>query len=186
MIHFIAIILTGIACSLYMFPFSFTFLPVGNTKIYLAVCGLVLFFLNQIRNRQQVSSHFMVTVSLAAFVVSLICIVSLLYNETNDTTYAIYIIQMWVWTGGAYFVTRCMKSVHGNVTVELIAFYVVGVCAIQCFFALMNEFIPVFKGWVDTYVEQETANLNRLDRMYGIGASLDTGGSRFACALILL
>lgn len=63
MIHFIAIILTGIACSLYMFPFSFTFLPVGNTKIYLAVCGLVLFFLNQIRNRQQVSSHFMVTVS---------------------------------------------------------------------------------------------------------------------------
>lgn len=151
MIHFIAIILTGIACSLYMFPFSFTFLPVGNTKIYLAVCGLVLFFLNQIRNRQQVSSHFMVTVSLAAFVVSLICIVSLLYNETNDTTYAIYIIQMWVWTGGAYFVTRCMKSVHGNVTVELIAFYVVGVCAIQCFFALMNEFIPVFKGWVDTY-----------------------------------
>lgn len=133
MIHFIAIILTGIACSLYMFPFSFTFLPVGNTKIYLAVCGLVLFFLNQIRNRQQVSSHFMVTVSLAAFVVSLICIVSLLYNETNDTTYAIYIIQMWVWTGGAYFVTRCMKSVHGNVTVELIAFYVVGVCAIQCF-----------------------------------------------------
>ena len=186
MIHFIAIILTGIACSLYMFPFSFTFLPVGNTKIYLAVCGLVLFFLNQIRNRQQVSSHFMVTVSLAAFVVSLICIVSLLYSETNDTTYAIYIIQMWVWTGGAYFVTRCMKSVHGNVTVELIAFYVVGVCAIQCFFALMNEFIPVFKGWVDTYVEQETANLNRLDRMYGIGASLDTGGSRFACALILL
>lgn len=35
-------------------------------------------------------------------------------------------------------------------------------------------------------MEQETANLNRLDRMYGIGASLDTGGSRFACALILL
>lgn len=186
MIHFIAIILTGIACSLYMFPFSFTFFLVGNTKIYLAVCGLVLFFLNQIRNRQRVSSRSMMMVSLAAFAVSLICIISLAYNGTNDTTYAIYIVQMWVWAGGAYFVTQCMKSVHGNVTVKLIAFYVVGVCAVQCLFALMNEFIPVFKGWVDVYVEQETANLNRLDRMYGIGASLDTGGSRFACALILL
>lgn len=169
-----------------MFPFKFTFFPVGNTKIYLAVCGLVVFFLSRIHDNKPVSSRAMVMVSLAAFAVSFISIVSLIYNETYDTTYAMYIVQMWVWVGGAYFVTQCMKTVHGNMNIEVIGFYVIGICTVQCLFALMNEFIPEFKGLVDAYVEQETANLNKLDRMYGIGASLDTGGSRFACALILL
>lgn len=186
MIRLLAILLTGICCSLYLFPFKLTFFPIGNTKIFLAICGLAIYFFTHTRDNKPVASRAMVTVSFAAVAVSFISFISLIYNGTNDTTYAKYIIQMWVWAGGAYFVTQCMKAVHGKVSIEIIGFYVIGVCVVQCLLALFIEFIPLFKEFVDTYVEQDTANLNRLDRMYGIGASLDTAGSRFACALILL
>jgi len=186
MIRLLAILTTGICCSLYLFPFQFTFFPVGNTKIYLAVLGLLLFVLNRISNRNPASKRSMIYVSLAALGVSLAGIFSVLLNGTYDYAYAQYIVSMWVWAGAAYFVVQCMKRVHGNVTVELIGLYVIGVCVAQCCFALMNEFLPAFKNVVDALVEQQTEFLTKVERMYGIGASLDTGGSRFACALIML
>lgn len=186
MIRFLAIIFTGILCSMYIFPFTFTFFPVGNTKIYMAVLGVLLFIVNSIRNRNSATNRSMIYVSLAALAVSIVGIISVFYNETNDYAYAQYIISMWVWAGAAYFVVQMMKKIHGNITVELIGKYIIGVCVAQCCFALMNEFIPAFKNIVDAYVEQQTEFLNRVERMYGIGASLDTAGSRFACSLIML
>lgn len=186
MIRLLAILATGICCSLYLFPFQFTFFPVGNTKIYLAVLGLLLFVLNRISNRNPISKRSMIYVSLAALGVSLAGIFSVLLNGTYDYAYAQYLVSMWVWAGAAYFVTQCMKRIHGNVTVELIGLYVIGVCVTQCCFALMNEFLPAFKNVVDALVEQQTELLTKVERMYGIGASLDTAGSRFACALIML
>lgn len=182
-----AILITGMFCSFYMFPFSFTFFPVGNTKIYLAVLGVLMFAFDRIsKNNGPIVSRTMLNVSLAAIGVSLAGVLSLAYNGATDFTYAQYVILMWVWVGAAYFVVKCIDHVHGKVTLELVALYFVGVCVAQCLFALMNEFIPAFKNIVDAFVEQGTENLNELDRMYGIGASLDTAGSRFACALILL
>lgn len=187
MIKLMAILITGILCSLYMFPFSFTFFPVGNTKIYLAVLGALMFAFDRIsKNNGPVVSRTMLNVSLAAIAVSMAGVLSLAYNGATDTTYAQYVILMWVWVGAAYFVVKCIERVHGKVTLEIVALYFIGVCVAQCAFALMNEFIPAFKNIVDAVVEQGTENLNELDRMYGIGASLDTAGSRFACALILL
>ena len=182
-----AILITGILCSLYMFPFSFTFFPVGNTKIYLAVLGALMFAFDRIsKNNGPVVSRTMLNVSLAAIAVSMAGVLSLAYNGATDTTYAQYVILMWVWVGAAYFVVKCIERVHGKVTLELIALYFIGVCVAQCLFALMNEFIPAFKSVVDALVEQNAENIDEVDRMYGIGASLDTAGSRFACALILL
>ncbi len=186
MIRFLAIIFTGILCSMYIFPFTFTFFPVGNTKIYMAVLGGLLFIVNSIRNMNSVTNRSMIYISLAALAVSIVGIISVFYNGTNDYAYAQYIISMWVWAGAAYFVVQIMKKIHGNITVELIGKYIIGVCVAQCCFALMNEFIPAFKNIVDAYVEQQTALLNKVERMYGIGASLDTAGSRFACSLIML
>lgn len=182
----LSVILVGALCSLYLFPITFTFLPVGNTKIYMAVLGLLLFALNRITNRKPETNRSMLYVSLAALAVSLAGVFSVFLNETYDYTYAQYLILMWVWAGAAYFVMQCMKKAHGHITVELIALYVIGVCVAQCGFALLNEFVPAFKNVVDALVEQQADLLNDVDRMYGIGASLDTAGSRFACALIML
>lgn len=184
--HVLSVILVGTLCSLYLFPLTFTFLPVGNTKIYMAVLGLLLFMLNRITNRAPQTARSMVYVSLAALAVSLAGVFSVFLNGTYDYTYAQYLILMWVWAGAAYFVMQCMKKVHGRITAGLVCLYVIGVCVAQCGFALLNEFVPAFKSVVDACVDQQTELLNEVDRMYGIGASLDTGGSRFACALIML
>lgn len=184
--HVLSVILVGTLCSLYLFPLTFTFLPVGNTKIYMAVLGLLLFMLNRITNRAPQTARSMVYVSLAALAVSLAGVFSVFLNGTYDYTYAQYLILMWVWAGAAYFVMQCMKKVHGRITAGLVCLYVIGVCVAQCGFALLNEFVPAFKSVVDACVDQQTEFLNEVDRMYGIGASLDTGGSRLACALIML
>lgn len=184
--HVLSVILVGTLCSLYLFPLTFTFLPVGNTKIYMAVLGLLLFMLNRITSRAPQTARSMVYVSLAALAVSLAGVFSVFLNGTYDYTYAQYLILMWVWAGAAYFVMQCMKKVHGRITAGLVCLYVIGVCVAQCGFALLNEFVPAFKSVVDACVDQQTELLNEVDRMYGIGASLDTGGSRFACALIML
>ena len=184
--HVLSVILVGTLCSLYLFPLTFTFLPVGNTKIYMAVLGLLLFMLNRITSRAPQTARSMVYVSLAALAVSLAGVFSVFLNGTYDYTYAQYLILMWVWAGAAYFVMQCMKKVHGRITAGLVCLYVIGVCVAQCGFALLNEFVPAFKSVVDACVDQQTEVLNEVDRMYGIGASLDTGGSRFACALIML
>lgn len=184
--HVLSVILVGTLCSLYLFPLTFTFLPVGNTKIYMAVLGLLLFMLNRITSRAPQTARSMVYVSLAALAVSLAGVFSVFLNGTYDYTYAQYLILMWVWAGAACFVMQCMKKVHGRITAGLVCLYVIGVCVAQCGFALLNEFVPAFKSVVDACVDQQTELLNEVDRMYGIGASLDTGGSRFACALIML
>lgn len=186
MMKFLLILLTGITCSLFIFPVTFTFFEIGNTKIYLAVCGLVLYLLKGVRSQQLESSQAMVSVSLAAIVVSITCVISLFYNKTSDTTYAFYVVQMLTWVGAAYFVTQCIRFTHGNITLERIAVYVAAVCVAQCMLALINQYVPSFRDLVDSYVEQGQADLQDIGRMYGIGASLDTAGSRFSCAQILI
>ena len=49
---------------------------------------------------------------------------------------------------------------------------------------MLIEFVPSVRGVVDTYVIQGQGMLREAGRIYGIGASLDVGGSRFAAVLI--
>lgn len=185
--NWITIFLVGCVFSMYIFPFTFTFLPVGNTKIFIAVLGLVLWGANLVGRRESLVSKSMVKVSLWAFVISLISVISLAYNGATDTAYVSYLISMWVWVGAAYLVCHLIKSVHGRISVELICWYFIGVCAAQCLFAILNEFVPVFRAVVNSLVIQQSQEyLEDVERMYGIGAAFDTAGSRFACSLIML
>lgn len=185
--NWITIFLVGCVFSMYIFPFTFTFLPIGNTKIFIAVWGLVLWGANLVGRRESLVSKSMVKVSLWAFVISLISVISLAYNGATDTAYVSYLISMWVWVGAAYLVCHLIKSVHGRISVELICWYFIGVCAAQCLFAILNEFVPVFRAVVNSLVIQQSQEyLEDVERMYGIGAAFDTAGSRFACSLIML
>ena len=129
--NWITIFLVGCVFSMYIFPFTFTFFPVGNTKIFIAVLGLVLWLANMVGRRESLVSKSMVKVSLWAFGISLISVISLAYNGATDMAYVSYLISMWVWVGAAYFVCHLIKSVHGRISVELICWYFIGVCAAQ-------------------------------------------------------
>ena len=187
MIRVTGIILTAILTSLYFFPFEFTFLPGINTKMVMAGCGVILLAFQLARKGNASIERDWLVLSLWAGTVSIAGWIAITYNSTPDTAYATYIISMWVWMGAAYTATSCIRKVHGRLSADLIIRYLLAICVAQCVLALMIDTLPGLKRVVDLYVEQGQDFLNKSNvrRLYGIGASLDVAGSRFAAVLVM-
>lgn len=182
----LSIIFACIVTSLYFFPIVFSFLPGVNTKMALAAFGLVLLWKNLAQSRDSLVNNDFIVLSLWGLFVSLIGFVSVTVNETPDYTYVTYFMSMWVWLGGGYAVTRLIKSVHGNISMRLVIHYLIVVCVAQCIIAfIMDQSVPV-KSFVDNFLASEGFMGKVEGRMYGIGASLDVAGMRFAAVLIMI
>lgn len=179
-------IFTGIIVSFYYFPFEFSFLPGINTKMGLAVVGIVLAAVNLIKKREFTFPQNLLKVFVLSAVVSIVGVFSVVYNNTPDYAYTTYFVSMLVWLSGAYTVCCMIKVVHGELTIEKITIYMTWVCVLQCALALIIDANVQFKNLIDTYIMQDQFFLSEVDRIYGIGASLDTAGVRFSACLILL
>ena len=190
MLKYIGIFIVGILTSFYFFPFEFAILPGANTKMILAGISLVVLAFQLARGGRAVINRELFTLSILAGMVSLAGLVSVTFNETNDYTYATYIISMWVWLGGAYMAVSAMRGLHGRISVALIANYLIGVCVAQCIIALLIDASPAFKDIVNTYIASfdfvQFDQLNEGGRLYGIGASLDVAGLRFSAVLAMI
>ena len=188
MIRFVSIALNIILTSFYFFPFMFKGYESMNTKKMMAVVGLAIFLFRIFQNRGGTISRNLFMLTLYAAAVSFWGFTSITLNETPDYAYASYIMSMWVWIGGAYAVCCCIRETHGRLTVRLLCNYLAVVCVSQCVLALMIDNMPSFKMAVDSVVEQGQSFLNErnVNRLYGIGASLDVAGSRFSAVLIIL
>ena len=183
----ILVILTGIIVSLFIFPFNLPFLSNVNTKMVIAAFGLVLFFLDMLRNRSFVISKDFLMFSIISIVVSVWTYFVITINNTIDTSYAQYIVSAWVWMGGAYTVVWLIKAVHGETTVELIGHYLVCVCVGQCILAYMMTLFPSLKSFVDSLMGNAADFMGPAEgRIYGLGAALDPSGLRFAAVLVIL
>lgn len=182
------IILT-VLTSLYFFPFEFTFLPGVNTKMMMAAAGLVFLIIQLAKQEKKAEvGHEILMLSLFAASVSIIGWISITVNNTPDTAYANYLISMWVWLGSAYMLVSTIRQLHRHLSVVLLVNYLIAVCVLQCVLALVIDSLPAIKAVVDTYIEQGQEFLNQINvkRLYGIGASLDVAGSRFAAVLIMI
>ena len=135
----IKIFLAGVAVSCYFFPFEFTFLPGVNTKMAMAGVGLILYAIDLAKGRVGQINKSGFQIAVIAALVSLCGLTAVIYNNTNDYTYATYIVSMFVWLGGAYTAIKIVKWLHGYVSVELLGNYVIGVCVGQCVLALMID-----------------------------------------------
>ena len=186
MAKFIAVIFTAIITSFYFFPFEFTFLPGVNTKMAMAVVGIAISVYRLCVKRNTIIPKNVFIVSLLAGIVSLIGLVSITYNNTVDYAYASYLISMWVWLSAALVVCTLIERVHGKLSVPLICHYLIAVSVTQCMLALLIDFNPAVKDVVDTYISQDQEFLNKVERIYGIGAWLDVAGSRFSACLIMI
>lgn len=183
----IQIIFLGILTSFFLFPADFVFLPSGaNTKILLALLGILIAVYNATANDRGMVSKPIINLSTYGGLFSLVCFISTVYNETSDFTYATYIVTMWIWAMAAYAVCQIMQSVHGKVTFDLIARYLVGVCVGQCVFALLIDNYPGIKSVVTSIFWIATDFFEQGGRLYGIGCALDPAGIRFSVVLILL
>ena len=187
---YLAILMTGVLTSFYFFPFEFAFLPGANTKMVMAGISLVVLGIQLAQKRNAVMNKDFFILSLLACFVSLAGLIAVSYNETYDYTYATYIISMWVWLGGAYIPVNCIRWLHNEVSVKLIAHYLIAVCVAQCLLALLIDASPTFKDFVNTYVASfdfvQFDQLNEGGRLYGIGATLDVAGLRFSAVLVMI
>ena len=182
MMKYISTIGTIALMSLFLFPIELKAFPGMNSKKFLAAVGLVWFFIYLGKYRTGRFSKDMVILSLLAGGVSMAGLIAVTYNETPDYVYATYISSMWVWLGAAYVVVNIIRLVHGSASIWLAGNYFIVVCVIQCVMALWIDSSVELKQAIDSVIEQGQDFLNsyKVERLYGIGASLDVAGSRFA------
>lgn len=185
MVRYLQIIIVGILFSFYYFPFAFNAFPEYNTKTIMAFVGMVLIAVRMLVIREYKASKEMFVLFILALAVSLCGVLAIVINETNDTTYALYIRSAVTWLCAAYLVCAAMKKAHSYIDVGLVAKYLIGVCVCQCITVLLIEFVPSFKNIVDTYIMMGHARMEAINRLYGIGVALDVGGSRMAVALVV-
>lgn len=186
MIRAVQVILTGILMSLFYFPFEFTFLPGINTKMLLAVAGLAWMGLSFARRQSFTIQRDMLILVLIACSVSVVAYFSQTIHHTPDDTYVTYIISFFTWFCAAFTVCSCIKVVHGRIDVTLIVHYLAVVAVFQCAMTMWISYDPAVQRFVDSYVSQDQELLHELDRLYGIGSSLDVAGLRYALILVAM
>lgn len=184
----ILIILAGVILSCFYFPFEFTFMPKGlNTKLMLAGVGVLIMGYHMIQMKSVKLSREITFASLIAIVFSLVGFYSTDYNNSSDYAYATYIGSMWVWLLASYVAVTVIAMVHNKITIRLLVSYLAAVCLAQCILALIIDFVPVVKIFVDRYFNMGITDfLNDVNRLYGIGAALDVAGVRFSAVLIMI
>lgn len=187
-LKFICIPLVLAVTSMFFFPFEFNALPELNTKKMMAAAALVILLWNLLQKRELKMDKDFMYLSIVAGLVSVCGIIAVTYNNTEDYTYATYISSFWVWWGGAYTSCSIIRWVHGEVTIGLIIKYLVVVCILQCCLALAIDSNVAFKKWVMSIFATGDGYFAKgnVQRMFGIGCSLDVAGSRFSAVLVMM
>lgn len=184
MIKWLKILLTGFLVSCFYFPVTYTFIPIANTKNLMGALGLVCLLVVLIKKGEfSVPRELLIILFLSGFV-SIASLLAINVNQTPDETYVTYIRSAIIWLSGAFAVCCCIWLTHKRIDVPLVINYLAWVCVGQCVISLLIEFIPAFRMFIDANVEQGQRLLQELGRMYGLGANLDVGGSRFAATLV--
>lgn len=182
------VIITAILTSFYFYPFEFFFLPGVNTKMMMAVAGLVVLGFSLAKSRSASVDKDFITVLALSLAVSLISLVSVTVNGTNERTFLTYFVSMFVWLSAAYVLCKVIKLVHGDVSVELVCQYLILVSSLQCILALAMSMYTPLRLAVDGLMATEAEAYMGVaeGRLYGIGCALDVAGLKFSAVLVLL
>ncbi len=188
MIKIITYIFIGFLVSFYFFPITFTFLPSGlNTKMILGVLGIFFAGLSWLETQNLTISRGLLISIIISLLFSFICYYSTDINNTTDYSYASYIVSFSVWFFGAFAVCYIIRYAHGGkASLRILTNYLAAVCFFQCVAAIMIDNIPSFKLLVDSVVNQGQDFFDEVNRLYGIGAALDSAGVRFSLVLVLI
>ncbi len=182
---FLAMVFTGMTTSMFIFPFEFWFLPGVNTKMVLAAIGLIVSLLMLARRGSLTINKNLLLLFVIAGIASLIGMIAVNYNHTDDYAYATYIVSFAVWMSAAFVVCCLIRAVHNRIDVPLVVYYLLAVCVFQCVVSMMIDRSPSVQLFVDAYILQDQDLLHRVGRLYGIGAQLDIAGARFSAVLVL-
>ena len=186
MLRWFEIALCVVLTSLFLFPIVPAILPGVNTKMILAAIGLVIFLARLLLTGSLSVSMDFVFLSFLAILVSAVSYFTMVFNGTQDSTFVDYIISVWVWLGGAYFLISAYRFVHEEVNVKLIGNYLIAVCVAQCILAYLMTVFPGLGEAVDSLMGESEQYMGLAeDRMHGLGAALDPAGLKFSAVIIL-
>lgn len=183
-------ILIGVLITCSYYSFELVALPSGpNTKMIVAVMGLVWFAYDNLlrRSRRGVQlPQVMVVGLLFAGLYSIINILAIEVNGTDDYTYANYITTFLVWFFSVYPAIALMRITHGSVTLPILTHYLVATTLFQCVTGLIMDNSPAFDEFNGKIVLWERDFFDRIERIRCFSTSLDLAGVRFALVLILI
>lgn len=152
----------------------------------LAVLGVLAYLMDHFNGKTTSFEKGLFNISIGALGVSFCSFLSMTVNGTPDDSYLGYVISMLVWLFAAYFCVSLIRRIHGEVSVEIIGYYLLGVALLQCTLALLINSLPWMGNLVDTYVTGEKyMGVNVDGRLHGIGCALDVGGGRLGAILII-
>lgn len=174
-----------ITTSCYLFPFILAAFPIANSKMIMAAIGLMILFFRS-NNQPGNVKHDFIILSIWALGVSFLSLFSTIINSTHDFEYASYVMSMWVWLGGAYCAVAIIRSIHSGISITLLTKYLLAVCVMQCFLALLFEYNGAASAWHNRVFGGNEGYMGALSdgsRMHGIGCALDVAGFRFAAVI---
>lgn len=187
MIKIIGIILALIVTDFYFFPFEPAILSGVNVKMILAALAIPYIIVLLATKRNGLIDKDFLIMCLFTIPISLFSLLSNVYNDTNDLSFNFYFVSVFVWMAAGFMAVSMIKLVHHELSIQLLADYLIGVCCLQCFLALCMEYIPSLKAFIDGIMGGSEAFMGDAgDRMHGLGCALDVAGGRFAAVLVMI
>ena len=186
MIKFFKIVFCLLIVNFFYFPTPYTFTYGFNTKELIAVVGIFLFLADMYRQKSFAITREFLDLLVYSILISIMAIFSAVYHNTPERVYTTYFLSMLVWLSSAFVVIKCIKLVHGHVTIPLVGAYIVAISVIQGLIAVIADNYPPLDNLILRTIPGITW-CKSVDRLYGFSgsATLDTGGIRFAIASIL-
>ena len=187
MIKIIGIILALIVTDFYLFPFEPAILSGVNVKMILAALAIPYIIILLATKRNGLIDKDFLIMCLFTIPISLFSLLSNVYNDTNDFSFNFYFVSVLVWMAAGFMAVSMIKLVHHELSIQLLADYLIGVCCLQCFLALTMEYIPSLKAFIDGMMGGSEAFMGDAgNRMHGLGCALDVAGGRFAAVLVMI
>lgn len=182
--------LLGLFCAIvvdaFFWDFTLKIFPIANSKIILAVIGIIAFIFKCFSEHSFTLSRRVAFSAFLAVLFSIWCYIAITLNGTNDTTYVTYFVSFVTWLGGAYGAVTLIRLAHERIDLMLITRYLAIICLAQCIIALLIDNVPVVESLVKRVFLQGYDFYERNHRLYGIGCALDPAGIRFSAVLVLI
>lgn len=180
-------ILIGVLITCSYYSFDLAAWPSGpNTKMIVAVIGLLWFGYDALLRRNVQLPQVMVVGLLFAGLYSIINIFAIEFNATDDYSYANYVTTFLVWIFSVYPAIALIRLTHGAVTLPLITYYLVATTLFQCLTGLIMDNNPGFDEFNAKIVAWDMDFYGRIGRIRCFSTALDFGGVRFSLVLILI
>ena len=180
-------ILIGVLITCSYYSFELAAWPSGpNTKMIVAVIGLLWFGYDALLRRNVQLPQVMVVGLLFAGLYSIINIFAIEFNATDDYSYANYVTTFLVWIFSVYPAIALIRLTHGEVTLPLITYYLVATTLFQCLTGLIMDNNPGFDEFNAKIVAWDMDFYDRIGRIRCFSTALDFGGVRFSLVLILI